>query len=69
MNVIVIAKDDRVRRQVEQHLQELGMDGLRFATFKTNDEFQSLYFRERTQEEKAAEEKPDDETNGEEAPS
>jgi hypothetical protein len=65
LNVIVIVKDDRVRRQVEQHLQELGMEDLRFATFKTNDEFQKLYFRERTQEEKDAQEKPAEEAKAE----
>lgn len=64
MNVIVVAQDDRVRRQVEQYLQELEMDELRFATFKYNQEFQNLYFRERAPEppppEEGAEKKDDE---------
>lgn len=47
-NVVAVVQDDRLRRQIEQFLGELGMDDLRFATFKTNQEFQSLYFRDRT---------------------
>lgn len=49
-NVIVIAQDDRVRRQTEQFLNELGMEDLRFASFKLIQEFQNLYFRERPPE-------------------
>ncbi len=49
-NVVAIVQDDRLRRQIEQFLGELGMDDLRFATFKSNQEFQNLYFRKRTAE-------------------
>ncbi len=44
----MIAQDDRVRRQIEQFINELGMDDLRFASFKLNQEFQNLYFRDRS---------------------
>jgi hypothetical protein len=47
-NLIAVVQDDRLRRQIEQFLGELGMDDLRFATFKTNQEFQNLYFRDRS---------------------
>lgn len=43
-----MAQDDRVRRQIEQYLGELGMDDLRFATFRYVKEFTELYFRDRT---------------------
>lgn len=46
-NVIVLAKDDRVRRQIELYLSEIDVNDLHFATFKTHQEFQELYFRER----------------------
>lgn len=49
-NVIVIVQDDRVRRQIEQFVQELGLEDLRFATFKLNSEFQALYFRDRSKD-------------------
>jgi len=49
-NVIAVVQDDRLRRQIEQFLGELGMDDLRFATFKTNQEFQQLYFRDRSKD-------------------
>lgn len=42
-------KDDRVRRSIELYLNELDMD-LRFATFKTQQEFQQLYFQEKQEE-------------------
>ncbi len=45
-NVIAVVQDDRARRQIEQYLQELGMEDLRFATFKYDQEFQNLYFRD-----------------------
>lgn len=44
-NVVAVVKDDRVRRQIEQYLQDLGMEDLRFATFATVEEFNALYFR------------------------
>lgn len=44
-NVVAIIKDDRVRRQTEQFLQQLEMDDLRFYTFKTHQEFTALYFK------------------------
>ena len=46
-NVIAIIQDDRVRRQVEQYLQQLNIENLRFATFTNHQEFTALYFRER----------------------
>lgn len=46
-NVIAIVQDDRIRRQLEQFFEELGMEDLRYATFKSGQEFQNLYFRER----------------------
>ena len=57
-NVVAIIQDDRVRKQCEQFLQELGMDDLRFATFKNHQEFTSLYWRDR---QKLAKEKPNPE--------
>ena len=45
-NVIAIISDERARRQTEQFLQQLGMDDLRFATFESQQEFASLYFRD-----------------------
>jgi len=45
-NVIAIVQDDRLRHQIEQLLENLEMDDLRVATFKTNLEFQNLYFRD-----------------------
>ncbi len=47
-NVVAVVQDDRLKRQIEQFLGELGMEDLRLATFKTNQEFQSLYFRDRS---------------------
>lgn len=49
-NVVAVIQDDRVRRQVEQYLQELGMEDLRFATFKRVEEFEALYFKDHTPE-------------------
>ncbi|MGE0527952.1 MAG: hypothetical protein AB7P49_12865 [Bdellovibrionales bacterium] len=46
-NVIALVKEDRVRRQVEQFLEELEFDDLRFATFRSEEEMQDLYFRDR----------------------
>ncbi|HMN68643.1 MAG TPA: hypothetical protein PKC28_08895 [Bdellovibrionales bacterium] len=67
-NVIAVVQDDRARRQVEQYLQELGMEDLRFATFNDNAEFQALYFRDKSKdpppEEKPAEEKPAEGADG-----
>ncbi len=62
-NVIAVINDDRVRRQTEQYLQELGMDDLRFATFKNHQEFTALYWRDRKK--KAETPPPED---GKEAP-
>ncbi len=62
-NVVAIIQDDRVRRQCEQFLQELGMDDLRFATFKTHQEFTKLYWRDRQKQ--AKEETKPAETPGE----
>jgi hypothetical protein len=45
-NVIVLAKDDRVRRQIELYLNELDVLDLHFATFRTQEEFKELYFRD-----------------------
>jgi hypothetical protein len=45
-NVIVVVKDERIRRQVELFLNQLEMEDLRFATFKSQTEFQELYFRD-----------------------
>ncbi len=45
-NIVVIAKDDRVRRQIEQFLNELEKDDLRFATFKQVEEFEALYYKD-----------------------
>lgn len=47
-NVIAVIQDDRVRRQVEQYLGELDLEDLRFVTFRYNQEFQNLYFRDRS---------------------
>lgn len=47
-NIVVIAKDDRVRRQIEQYLNELEQDDLRFATFKRVEEFEELYYKDRS---------------------
>lgn len=47
-NIVVIAKDDRVRRTIETYLNELESDDLRFATFKRVEEFEDLYFKDRT---------------------
>lgn len=69
-NVIAVVKDDRTRRQIEQFLQELGMEDLRFATFQSSEEFQALYFRDRSQdpppEENPDAAKPEAGTEGEE---
>lgn len=46
-NVVAIVKDDRVRRQIEQFLTDLGIDDLRFATFATEQEFNAKYFRDK----------------------
>lgn len=54
-NVVVLVKDDRVRRQIEQYLNELGMDDLRYSTFKSTQEFSHLYFRDRVEEEPKSE--------------
>lgn len=45
-NVVALIKDERVRHQVEVLLDELGEEDLRYATFKSQQEFQELYFRE-----------------------
>ncbi len=47
-NIIVIAKDDRVRRQIEQYLNEIAQEDLRFATFKRVEEFEELYYKDLT---------------------
>ena len=44
-NVVAVVKDDRVRRQIEQYLQDLGIEDLRFATFASVEEFNALYFK------------------------
>lgn len=44
-NVVAIINDDRARRQTEQYLEQLGIADLRFATFKTHQEFTALYYR------------------------
>ncbi|MGE4131158.1 MAG: hypothetical protein AB7F86_05935 [Bdellovibrionales bacterium] len=44
-NVLAIAKDFRVRRQIEQYLKELGYDDLRYAIFENVREFEEIYFR------------------------
>ncbi|MGZ3723902.1 MAG: hypothetical protein ACXVA9_13255, partial [Bdellovibrionales bacterium] len=49
-NVVAIIQDDRVRRQTEQYLQQLGIEDLRFATFKNHQEFSALYFRDKSPE-------------------
>jgi hypothetical protein len=46
-NVVAVVKDDRVRRQIEQFLNDLGMDDLRYATFATVEEFYAKYFRDK----------------------
>lgn len=43
-NIILIEKDDRVRRQAEMYLAELGEEN-RIRSFKTLQEFESVYFR------------------------
>lgn len=47
-NIVAVVQDDRTRRQIEMYLQELGMDDLRFATFKSAKEFEDLYFVDRS---------------------
>ncbi|NJL25669.1 MAG: hypothetical protein HC902_11185 [Calothrix sp. SM1_5_4] len=63
-NVIAIAKDERVRRQIELYLEELEIDDLRFATFRDHQDFASLYFREHKQEPDTNETNPSEETEG-----
>lgn len=63
-NVIVVVQDDRLRRQIEQFLTELATDDLRFATFKTNQEFQNLYFRDRSNDPPPPEENSEAESSG-----
>lgn len=58
VNVVALVKDDRVRRSIELWLGELDMD-VHFATFKTQAEFQQLYFREGEPE--VSEEEPTEE--------
>jgi hypothetical protein len=48
-NIVAVVKDDRVRRQIEQFLNELEMEDLRFATFKKLEEFEALYYRDMSQ--------------------
>ena len=43
---MVVIQDDRVRRQVEQFLQQLGLEDLRLASFKNHQEFTALYYRD-----------------------
>lgn len=43
---MVVIQDDRVRRQVEQFVQQLGFEDLRLATFKNHQEFTALYYRD-----------------------
>lgn len=57
-NVIAIIQDDRVRHQTEQYLQQLGMEDLRFATFKSHQEFAALYFSEPPPDENKEEKTP-----------
>jgi hypothetical protein len=45
-NAVILVHDDRVRRQVEQYLDELGIEDLRHASFATFKEFQELYFHD-----------------------
>ncbi len=47
-NVVAVVKDDRVRRQIEQYLNELDTGDLRFATFSRVEEFEALYFKDPT---------------------
>lgn len=47
-NIVVVAKDDRVRRQIEQYLNELNQEDIRFATFKRVEEFEALYYKDRS---------------------
>jgi hypothetical protein len=60
-NVVAIVQDDRVRKQVEQFLQQLGSDDLRFATFKYIQEFTNLYFRDKVEPEPKPEDAPAEE--------
>lgn len=47
-NIVAVVQDDRTRRQIEMYLQELGMEDLHFATFKSAKEFEELYFVDRS---------------------
>lgn len=49
-NVIALVQDERLSRQIEQFLEELGLDDLRFASFRSEEEFQELYFRTPSEE-------------------
>lgn len=53
-NVILVIQDDRVRKQIEQFLGQLGLEDLRYASFTSQQEFSELYFKDR----KAADEPP-----------
>jgi len=43
-NIVSIVSDDRVRRQIEQFVGEMGNAEARVASFKTVKEFEALYF-------------------------
>lgn len=57
-NVILVIQDDRVRKQCEQFLGQLGMEDLRVAAFDKNQEFTEIYFRERKSKDEPAKESP-----------
>lgn len=65
-NIAVIVADERVRRQVETYLNEGGDDDVRYASFKSSKEFETLYFRPREEEKPEDKDKPKPE--GEKSP-
>lgn len=53
-NVVVLAEDERVRKQVEQFLGQLGTDELRVGSFSTFVDFKAVYKRVADNAKKAA---------------
>ncbi len=54
-NIVALIQDEKVRRQAEQFFEELGIDDLRVATFKSEQEFTDLYRRDLSIEDKSIE--------------